>query len=76
MVCGKDNKENIYHFMLHCIAYNEEKSQSIHLQQPYIESKENILGCFLFNKENIWKRRQCHTKTIQSDSYFNGRFCI
>ena len=54
--------------MLHCAAYNEERSHSTHLQQPYIENDEDILGHFLSNKKNIeekkellfatWKRRQ------------------
>ena len=74
MVCDKDEKEDIYHFMLHCTAYNEERSHSTHLQQPYIESDEDILGHFLFNKEDIeekkellfaiWKRRQHQMKLI------------
>ena len=38
MVCDKDEKEDIYHFMLHCTAYKEEQSHSTHLQQPYIET--------------------------------------
>ena len=51
---GKIFKKSIYHFMLHCTAYKEERShQSIHLKQPYIECEENILGHFLFDKENI-----------------------
>ena len=68
MVCDKDEKEDIYHFILHCTAYSEERSHSTQLQQPYIESDEDILGHFLFNKEDIeenkellfsiWKRRQ------------------
>ena len=44
MVCDKDEKEDIYHFMLHCTVYNEERSHSTQLQQPYIESDEDILG--------------------------------
>ena len=76
MVCDKDEKEDIYHFMLHCTAYHEERSYSTHhLQQTYyIESDEDILGHFLFNKEDIeekkellfaiWKRRQHQMKII------------
>ena len=37
LVCDTDDKEDIYHFMLHCTAYKEQRSQSIHLQQPYLE---------------------------------------
>ena len=74
MVCDKDEKEDIYHFMLHCTAYNEERSHSTQLQQPYIESDYDILGHFLFNKEDIeemkellfsiWKRGQLQMKII------------
>ena len=74
MVCDKDEKEDIYHFMLHCTAYNEERSHSTKLQQPYIEIDEDILGHFLFNTEDIeekkellfsiWKRRQLQMKII------------
>ena len=74
MVCDKEEKEGIYHFMLHCTAYNEEGSHSTQLQQPYKESDEDILGHFLFNTEDIeekkellfsiWKRRQLQMKII------------
>ena len=57
MVCGIDYKEDIYHFMLHCTAYKEVRSQIIHLHQPYIESDENILGHFLFDKESIEEKK-------------------
>ena len=43
MVCDKDEKEHIYHFILHCTAYKQERNHSTHLQQPYIESDEDIL---------------------------------
>ena len=55
-------------------AYSEERSHSTHIQQPYIESDEDILGHFLFNIEGIeekkellfaiWKRRQHQMKII------------
>ena len=53
MVCDKDEEEDISHFMLHLTAYKEERSHSTHLQQPYIENDEDIIGHFLFNKEDI-----------------------
>ena len=74
MVCEKDEADDIYHFMLHCTTYTEERSHSTQLQQPYIESDEDILGHFLFNTEDIkekkellfsiWKRRQHQMKII------------
>ena len=51
LVCDTDDKEDIYHFRLHCITYKEQRSQSIHLQQPYLESDQNTVGQFLFDKE-------------------------
>ena len=51
------------------------KSQSIHLQQPYLECDQNTVGQFLIDKENIevkkellftiWKIRQHEMKIIQ-----------
>ena len=46
------------HFMLHCTAYKEQRSQSIHLQQPYLESDQNTVGQFLFDKENIEEKKE------------------
>ena len=75
LVCDTDDKEDIYHFMLHCTAYKEQRSQSIHLQQPYLEIDQNTVGQFLCDKENIeekkellftiWKIRQHEMKRIQ-----------
>ena len=56
-VCDIDDKD-IYHFMLHCTAYKEQRSQSIHLQQPYLESDQNIVGQFLFDNENIEEKKE------------------
>ena len=58
MICNKDENEDIYHFILHCTVYNEERSHSTHLQQSYIESDEDILIHFLFNKENIEENKE------------------
>ena len=58
MVCDKDGKKDIYHFMLHCTAYNVERSHSTHLQQPYIESDEDILEHFLFDTEDIEEKKE------------------
>ena len=44
--------------MLQCTAYNEERSHSTQLQQPYIESEEDILGHFLFNTEDIEEKKE------------------
>ena len=53
MVCDKDEKEDIYHFTLHCTANKQERSHSTHQHQSYIESDEDIFGHFPFNKEDI-----------------------
>ena len=54
--------------MLHCTSYREERCHSTHLQHPFIESVEDILGSVLFDKGDIeekkellfaiWKRRE------------------
>ena len=74
MVCDKDEKEDIYHFILHGTAYKQERSHRTHLHQPYIENDEGILGHLLFDKEDIeekkellfaiWKRRQHQMKIL------------
>ena len=64
LVCDTDDKEDIYHFMLHCTAYKEQRSKSIHLQQPYIESDQNTVRQFLVDKVNIEEKK----KTIQINS--------
>ena len=74
MVCDKDEKEDIYHFILHCTLYKQKRSNSTHLQQPLYRMNEDILGHFLFDKEDIeekkkllfaiWKRRQHQMKII------------
>ena len=39
--------------MLHCTAYKEQRSPTIHLQQPYLESDQNPLGQWLFDFFNV-----------------------
>ena len=77
MVCDKDEKEDIYYFILHCPAYKEERSHSTHLHQPYIESDEDILGHFLFGKEDMKKRKKCYLtygrKTTSNENNKNVR---
>ena len=57
LVCDTDDKEDIYHFILHCTAYKVQRSQSIHLQQPYLDSDQNIVGQLLFEKEYIEEKK-------------------
>ena len=60
MVCDKDEK--------HCTAYKQDRSHSTHLQQPYIESDEDILGLFLFDKEDIEERKNCYLPYGKEDN--------
>ena len=46
--------------MLHCTACKEQRSQNIQLQQLYLESDQNTVGQFLFDKENI-EEKSCYT---------------
>ena len=74
MACGNfDQKEDMYHFILHCPAYIKERKQITQLQQPYNKDETKILGTFLFEKSSIdrkkeglyelWGRRNCLLKT-------------
>ena len=75
--CGNlEEKEDLYHFMLHCPAYIKERSTIQQLQQPYIEDEKQILGTFLFEKTHIdkkkedlyqlWRARQRRLKTTRA----------
>ena len=51
--CTLSTQLTIYHFMLHCTAYKEQRSQSIHLQQPYLESDQNSLDSSYLIKKTL-----------------------
>ena len=69
MVCDKDKKEDIYHFILHCTAYKQEWSHSTHLQKRYIENDEDILGHFLFDEEDFEERKKnCYSPYGNEDN--------
>ena len=53
----KDIEENLIHLMLDCPQYNKERIKVKELQKPYIEDREKILGNFLFNENNIDKKK-------------------
>ena len=56
MVCDKDEKEYIYHFVLHCTTYKEERiTVDTSNSHNYIESDEDILWYFLFDKVGHWR---------------------
>ena len=55
------------------IAYKEQRSQSIHLQQPYLESDQNTVRQFLFDKENIEEKKEL-LFTICEASLQNGPY--
>ena len=58
-LCGdEDTIEDIYHFMLYCPAYTEQRSNIKQLQQPYESNKDLIVGTFLFEDENIEKKKE------------------
>ena len=74
VLCSSEN-ENIEHFILNCPAYTEERAKAIHLQQPYNEHPDDIIGSFLFEREDIeqkknvlyqmWRKRCSEMKKIQ-----------
>ena len=51
-------KEDIYHFILHCPAYIKERRNIIQLQQPYNNNETEILGTFLFEKSHIDQKKE------------------
>ena len=50
--------ETIKHLILSCPAYSVPRSHSIHLQQPYNANEDNIIGRFLFHKEDIEDKKE------------------
>ncbi len=63
--------ENLEHFLLDCSGYNEIRTLTTKLQQPYNDNRQDITGNLLFkldNKEEVdqtkeiiyrmWKRRE------------------
>ena len=74
LLCNSEN-EDIKHLILHCPAYDKQRMSTIHLQQPYIEQQNDVLGRFLFEKEEIetkkavlyqiWRKRSSDIKKTQ-----------
>ena len=74
LLCSSE-VENLEHMILNCPAYNEERVASILLQQPYQEHQADVLGSFLFEKEELeqkkcvlyqmWRKRCSEVKKIQ-----------
>ena len=56
-VCSAD-MEDITHFLLECCRYDIPRGRMVELQKPYIENKDEILGNFLFRKENITLKKK------------------
>ena len=65
-ICAQGD-EDLMHFMLHCSELANIRSRRIELQKPHIENEEEVVGDYLFKKENqphkmatlydMWKRR-------------------
>ena len=51
-MCGA-SVEDLKHFILFCIRYNEERSRHPALQQPYQENTDIIIGQTLFYNSGI-----------------------
>ncbi len=54
-LCGAE-KEDLEHFILWCPAYTDIRTYTTELQQPYTENTQNIIGHFLFDQQNIYKK--------------------
>ena len=53
----KGKTEDIYHFILDCPRYSEERQKAYELQQPYRYEKDYIIGEFLFSVGNLEKNK-------------------
>ena len=53
-----NNYEDLEHFIIFCPYYREVRNKAIELQQPYIEDKEMLIGKFLFEKDNLFKKKK------------------
>ncbi len=54
-MCGEE-LENLRHFLLHCPAYDEERTSIPALQRPYQQDEEDTIGRAIFENtemENI-----------------------
>ncbi len=66
-MCGKE-LEDLRHFLLHCPAYDEERSSIPALQRPYQQDEEDTIGRVIFEnteRESIkteiykfWQKRE------------------
>ena len=58
-VCDSESAvEDLEHFLIECPYYLAVKQQSIVLQRPYIENKKEIMGYFLFSKNNLCENKK------------------
>ena len=74
-MCGAP-VEDLKHFILFCIGYNEVRSGHPALQQPYQENTDIIIGQTLFDNSDIettkdilykfWTIRQRKKNTLQN----------
>ncbi len=75
----QSRKENLKHFLSDCSEYNEIRTLISKLQQPYNESRNEIIGKLLFKLDNkaevdptgeiiyrMWKRREKLEKDMTS----------
>jgi len=47
--------EDLAHFILWCSAFNHVRMNDVHLQQPYIEDENALIGNYLFKNEDVDK---------------------
>ena len=53
-----DGIEDLEHFIILCPCYSQIRNKAIELQQPYLEHKEVVIGIFLFEKQNIYRKKK------------------
>ena len=55
-ICENGN-EDICHFMLHCTKLQDIRQRNIMLQKPIQREEDNVIGKFIFDKEEIEKKK-------------------
>ena len=55
-ICHSE-EEDINHFMLHCMGLSTLRNKTLELQKPNIEDEAKIIGDYLFEAENIPKKK-------------------
>ena len=71
-LCGAD-REDEEHFILDCGELEEERSLALELQRPRVESRDEVMGGFLFGGDERRKKRVLHEMWKRRDREIRRR---